>query len=154
MAFCKYCGQELGDNATFCNRCGQPVAGTAVPPYTASATFNLSDHTAEFDPAEAEDCRVLAAIMYFTSLPGIAVAVLLRPNSKFIKYHANQALVLDIFMVLAGLCGIVPILGWIVASLAALFGIVLKFIGLFRALGRKAKDLPLIGGYTVFDYRK
>ena len=30
MKFCKFCGAELEDNATFCSKCGKQVEGEVV----------------------------------------------------------------------------------------------------------------------------
>lgn len=155
MAFCKNCGKELPPNAVFCSSCGAnsgqfaPDAQPVQPTYAEPTEF-----THEFSADETNDCRILAAIMYVLGLPGIILAVVLRQDSKFIKFHANQALILNIAAVLVTATAIVPILGWITAVVGDITLFVFMWIGFARALGGRACYLPVIGKYKIFDYKK
>lgn len=152
MAFCKNCGQEIKDDAAFCNSCGAPVSG-AAPVYT-QPVVERTDYTSEFDSADVEDTRILAALCYVFNFAGVVIALLIRPNSKFIKFHVNQSLTLTIVGVLAGIVAIIPFLGWLVGAVVAIVCFVFMWIGFARALGRRAAYLPLIGKYKVFDWQK
>ena len=156
MAFCKNCGAQLNDGASFCNKCGAPVAaaeGTAYQPAPAPVAVNPNEFTEQFPADERDDCRILAALMY-VFIPALFVALLIRPNSKFIKFHVNQVLVLYVACFFASLTAIVPFLGWAFAPLALLVLEIFAWIGFARALGRRACYLPLIGKYKIFDYNK
>ncbi len=74
-----------------------------------------------------------------------------KPDSKVVRFHANQALCLQLFFLLASLCAIVPFIGWLAAAVGGVTGIVFMFMGFFRALGRKAMELPLFGQNRIFD---
>lgn len=152
MAFCKNCGKELPENATFCSSCGTQV-GQGIP-QAAPVYAEPTEFTQEFSAEERTDCRVLASLVYVFSFLGMILALLIRPNSKFIKFHVNQALVLNISYLFLTLVAIVPILGWIVAGVGYIVLFVFLWIGFARALNGRACFLPLIGKYKVFDYKK
>ena len=110
MKKCRHCGAEMNDNVVFCTNCGtkmedkeanmnhaqqgqnnyggpQMAGGYANPnanayqPYTA-APVNPYDHTAEFDPKDISDNKVLAMLVYLMGAVGIIIA-LLASNTYF-----------------------------------------------------------------------
>ncbi|MBR3952768.1 MAG: zinc-ribbon domain-containing protein [Oscillospiraceae bacterium] len=141
--FCPKCGTQIPENDYYCPTCGEPVAGRKAP--------SESDHTAMFDPEDVKRTRVLAALCY-VSLLFVIIGLLIEPNSKFIRYHINQSFVLYIFGILAGLVAIIPFLGWIAAAVASVMVIVFMIMGIVNACKGYAKDLPLIGKYTIVYY--
>lgn len=80
----------------------------------------------------------LAYLIFFLPL-------ILIPNSKAGKYHANQGLILLIFAVGGNivLSGILHI--WILASLWGLSMFILFIIGLINGFKKEEKPLPIIG---------
>lgn len=155
MAFCNKCGQQIDDNVQTCPYCGAPngVAGNAqnfVNNFT-----NTADSTAQFDPQDIQDNKVMALLAYLGFL--FLVPLLAAPNSKFARYHANQGLVLFIFEaiagVVAGIICVIPVAGWIIggilSSAVGIFGLVLTILGIVNAVNGQAKQLPLIGGITI-----
>ncbi len=85
----------------------------------------------------------LSYIIFF--LPLIAC-----PDSRYGRFHANQALILFI----TGLAGsiilsIIPIIGWILLPFFSLAVCIFAIIGLINGFGGKAKDLPLIGKIRI-----
>ncbi|MBQ7874619.1 MAG: zinc-ribbon domain-containing protein [Oscillospiraceae bacterium] len=142
--FCQKCGTQIPEGDHYCPTCGEPAVIKAKTP-------SESDHTAMF---AAEDCaktRLLAALCYFNFI-FIIIALLLEPDSKFLRYHINQSLVLTVFGVVCGLCAIVPIIGWIVGVVGSVAALVFTIMGIVHAINREAKDLPIIGKYTIVNY--
>ena len=155
MAFCNKCGQQIDDNVQTCPNCGAPngVAGNAqnfVNNFT-----NTADSTAQFDPQDIQNNKVMALLAYLGFL--FLIPLLAAPNSRFARYHANQGLVLFIFEAIAGvvtgiIC-VIPFVGWIIGGILSgavgIFGLVLTILGIVNAANGQAKQLPLIGGITI-----
>ncbi len=155
MAFCNKCGQQIDDNVQTCPNCGAPngVAGNAqnfVNNFT-----NTADSTAQFDPQDIQNNKVMALLAYLGFL--FLIPLLAAPNSRFARYHANQGLVLFIFEAIAGvvtgiIC-VIPFVGWIIGGILSgavgIFGLVLTILGIVNAVNGQAKQLPLIGGITI-----
>jgi uncharacterized membrane protein len=84
----------------------------------------------------------LAYLIFF--LPLIAC-----PDSRYARFHANQALLVFLLGLAAGVINIIPILGCVVSVIAYVFTIVLIIMGMVNAFGGKAKELPLIGKIKI-----
>ena len=146
MAICNKCGQQIDDNVQTCPNCGAPngVAGNAqnfVNNFT-----NTADSTAQFDPQDIQDNKVMALLAYLGFL--FLIPLLAAPNSKFARYHANQGLVLFILEAITSVISFIPF-GWIISGILGIFGLVLTIIGIVNAANGQAKQLPLIGGITI-----
>ena len=146
MAICNKCGQQIDDNVQTCPYCGAPngVAGNAqnfVNNFT-----NTADSTAQFDPQDIQDNKVMALLAYLGFL--FLIPLLAAPNSKFARYHANQGLVLFILEAITSVISFIPF-GWIISGILGIFGLVLTIIGIVNAANGQAKQLPLIGGITI-----
>ena len=178
MAFCPKCGKEAAADAKFCTSCGAQLAaeeakntGAAMetpagaqgqPQKEANAQsdplgeqiadkaqelMNTPDSTAEFDKADIEANRVFAILAYLGIL--VLIPLLAAPNSRFARYHTNQGLILWIASILISAVGVIPILGWIVAVVGNVVTFILMIIGIINAAGGRAKQLPIIGGFTL-----
>jgi uncharacterized membrane protein len=157
MAFCRKCGTQLADDQKFCPSCGTPVAPAAVN--FANDFNNTADTTAEFDPADIQQNKIMAIFAYIGIL--VLIPILAAPNSKFARFHANQGLVLLIVDVAVGvvtsvlgvILGFIPVVGaLIVALISAALGIlllVLMILGIVNAANGQAKELPLIGSFRL-----
>ena len=102
--------------------------------------------SASFDPADIEKNKVIAGLSYILFfLPLIAC-----PDSKFGRFHANQALLL-LILAIAGniILTIIPVIGWILLPFFGILVFVLFLIGLINGLSGKAKGLPVIGKYRL-----
>lgn len=100
----------------------------------------------KFDPADIEKNKTMAGLAYLIFfLPLVAC-----PESKFAKFHANQALVL-LIVAIAGniILGIIPILGWILLPFFGIAVFIIAIMGLINGFGGKAKELPIIGKYRI-----
>lgn len=85
----------------------------------------------------------LAYLLFF--LPLIAC-----PESGYAKFHANQSLVL-LIVAIAGniILGIISVIGWILIPIFGIGIFILGIMGLINGFGGKAKQLPLIGKFTI-----
>ncbi len=142
--FCQKCGTSVPEGDRFCPTCGEPITAAAKAP-------KAIDHSDMFTAEDKERTRFLAALCYFNFLFAI-VGLLVEPNSKFIRYHLNQSLVLTVFGMLCGLVAIIPFIGWIASFVGAVAVLVFAIMGIVRAVNGEAKDLPIIGKYTVVYY--
>jgi uncharacterized membrane protein len=172
MKFCTNCGESLEEDAQVCPKCGTPVgAANATPNPAPSAAPNMqqptqpyaaapgyqpvyvvdpTDHTAEMDPADIAENKILAIAIYVLSWAGMLIALLAARDSKFVGFHLREVLRL---LVLESLVAIVAlVLCWtiIVPIVAGVFGIVLfvvQIIGFVNACNGKAKELPIIHAF-------
>lgn len=91
--------------------------------------------------------NVLMAVLCYLGILVIVPLVTEAKNDSFVKFHIKQGLVLLIAWVVAGVAGMVPVLGWIAAPFLALFLFILFVIGIINAVSGKEKALPLIGHF-------
>jgi len=108
------------------------------------------------DPADIAQNKLLAALAYVGPL--VVVPLLAAPNSKFARFHCNQALVLFLlfFVVYCALwifsmipffiCLLLPF--HFAAWLAVVF---LAVVGVINAASGAAKPLPWIGHYRILS---
>ncbi|MDP4153766.1 MAG: hypothetical protein Q8865_10095 [Bacillota bacterium] len=99
------------------------------------------------DPADVEKNKVIAGLAYLLFF----LPLLACPDSKFGRFHANQALVLWIFGFGGSLVlSLIPIIGWFLLIFYPIAVGVFGIIGLVNGLQGKAKELPLIGKIKIF----
>ena len=100
----------------------------------------------EFDPQDIEKNKTMAGLAYLIFfLPLIAC-----PDSKFARFHANQALILWLAGIAGSIIlGFIPIIGWILLPVFTIVLIIFGVMGLVNGLGGKAKKLPIVGNYTL-----
>ncbi len=149
MAFCTKCGSNIPDGENFCPNCGAPTAPAGA--YQQPVCANPNDHTDDFTSEDINRTQYLCALCYISFLFGI-LGLLAEPNSKFLRYHLNQVLMLNIFLVVCTVAAIVPFLGWVVCGVGTIVYFVFMVMGIVRACKGKAVDLPIIGKYTVFHW--
>ena len=169
MAKCPKCNAELADDAKFCTACGEKLEAAAQPqqpipeaPKTeaeapkaetaaasaAAATSstlqdlnNTPDITDQFDAADINDNKVMAILCY---LGWLILIPLIASKSRFVKFHANQGLILFI----AGFLSIIPLVGWVISIVA----FILAILGIINAINGRAKQLPIIGKFSLIKY--
>ena len=142
--FCQKCGTQIPEGDHYCPVCGEPAG-------FAPKTPSVSDHSAMFTAEDSSRTRLLSALCYLNFI-FIIIALLLEPDSKFLRYHINQSIVLYIFTMIAALTAIVPFIGWITATVGSIMAIVFTVMGIIRAMNGEAKDLPIVGKYSVVKY--
>ena len=157
MKFCPNCGTTLADDATFCTSCGNPLGAAAPAPAPGYAPHGYAphgyapadpwDHTAEFDPKDISDNKVVCMLIYLGSYIGILVALLLAGTSKYVGFHVRQALKFEVATILLGLLSV--LLCWtfivpIAASITILILAVVRIICFFQICNGKAKEPAII----------
>ncbi len=150
MAICSKCGGQIDDNVSVCPLCGAPQASnTFVNPMPADATG--SDYTAQFDPNDIQQNKLMAVLAYIGIL--FLIPLLAAPNSKYARFHANQGLVLFIVDIAVGIVStilmFIPIVGAIIGGLLGLAIFIFLIMGIVNAASGKAKELPLIGKIRI-----
>lgn len=160
MAFCNNCGAQIPEDKKFCASCGQPVAeasapGQQAPPqyqqqmqYQQPPAYQQPDQQAggEFDAEDIEKNKTMAGLSYFIFFLPLIVC----PQSRYARFHANQGLVLFLFSLAASLVlTIIPIIGWILLFILPILVIVLAIMGLLNGLNGRAKELPVIGKLKI-----
>ena len=95
-----------------------------------------------FDQADIDKNKTMAGLAYIIFFLPLIVC----PDSRFGKYHANQGLVL-LLLNIAGwiVLSFIPILGWILLLPFSILILVLVIMGLLNGLNGKVKELPVIG---------
>ena len=192
MAYCGKCGNQIEEGVKFCPACGaalqvaqpetvQPEPQQPVQPEptaeeklqqatqtidsVAQKLGNTADHSAEYDKTDAEANKVMALLSYFGIL--VLVPIFASKHSPFVRYHANQGVVLLLAMIGYSIAdGIVTaILRAILYKGLGLWSIysmcssiinllyvgftIFAIIGIINVLNGRAKDLPIIGKYRV-----
>lgn len=169
---CQSCGKELDDSAQFCDGCGasfvsadpnqqgqgnyappppnqpygqqQPPYGQQQPPYGQQQP-NAGGAEEVFSPEDIEKNKTIAGLAYLIFfLPLVAC-----PESRFARFHANQALVLLILFVASAIINVIPIIGCVISVIVWIFAIVVGIIGMINGFSGKAKRLPLIGKINI-----
>lgn len=165
MAFCKFCGGQVPEGAHNCPNCGAEINGSAPNSAQAntqqSSGFMGADTSGEFDMNDLSSnqwCWALAYLWILFFLP-----LVVYPNSRVGRFHANQGLLLFIFTTacefvagLLGLFGGIPVIGAIFSILAGFIGwaagvihIAAFIYALVNILNNKAVELPLIGKFRL-----
>ena len=136
MKYCSKCGAQCDDNATACPNC------EAV--FTAPAAADNSDHTAEFDPKDISDNKVIAMLPYLLPVFGLIIAILLASTSKYVQFHVRTVLKFTVVEALLTFVNIIPLLGQIAYVVCTIICAVLRIIAFFQICGGKAKDPAII----------
>ena len=120
---------------------------------------NTPDTTAEYDPKDIADNKVMAVLAYLSWL--VLIPLLAAPKSKYARFHTNQGLVLVIAEIIWGVVFavvtavvtlILPFLGTIftlIGSLVSLVFLILSILGIVNAAQGKAKEVPLVGKFKI-----
>lgn len=168
MNNCPRCNAQLEDNAAFCPNCGFSVAQqTSAQPQQAQPTpqeqqpqynqyaaapapvVNQYDHTAEFSAEDVSENKLLAAVIYVSSILGIIVALIAQSSrkSKYLDFHIKQGLKSFVVMFFLGV--IAAVLSWtcifaIAAAVCEVIVLVCNYICLFKSLANKSIEIPII----------
>lgn len=156
MKFCPNCGNQLNDDAAFCPFCGtntgNPNAGAAangqIPVYAPPVpAYDPYDHTAEFDPKDVSDNKVISMLVYLMGIVGVIIALLASRESPYAGFHVRQSLKFTVVEILVGI--ITAVLCWtiivpIAAAVVYVILLVLKIIAFFSICSGKAKEPAII----------
>lgn len=89
--------------------------------------------------------NLIAAVSYITWVGFIAAFVMGDRSDRFTAHHLNQALVLDLIGVVAGVLAVIPILGTMVAGVVNIAVMVFDIMGAIGAYRGSMEPLPFIG---------
>lgn len=99
------------------------------------------------DSKDVEQNKVLGILAYIGIL--FIIPLLVAPQSKFAKFHANQGCVLFIAGIICGAVMAVPILGWIAGFCGGIFVFILAIMGIINAANGKMEKLPVLGDFEI-----
>ncbi|MEA4895182.1 MAG: zinc-ribbon domain-containing protein [Oscillospiraceae bacterium] len=140
MAYCRQCGAQLPDGASFCPSCGaRDEAGGGF----GQARYDREPH----QPNDVEDNKMISILCYFGLL--FLVPYLSKQDSPFVKFHSNQGLVLFILALIVGIVSKIPFIGWAIGLVCGVFIFVCFILGIVNVLNGEMKELPLIGQIQV-----
>lgn len=89
----------------------------------------------EADKKDIEQNKFVALLSYLWLL--CLIPILLKPKSKFCKFHAKQGLV----MCIAWLFSWIPFIGWLVWIVLIVFSV----WGIINVINGQYKELPVVG---------
>lgn len=108
----------------------------------------LEGNSEFYDQEDIEKNKIIAGLSYIWIL--FFLPLVACPDSKFGRFHANQALVLFIISTAGSIVlGIIPILGWILLPFFGIACFVFMILGIVNGVTGKAKELPLIGTIKI-----
>ena len=110
-------------------------------------TNNTTDNVNEtFDATDIEKNKVISGLAYILFF----LPLLACPESKYGRFHANQALILFLGSIAGSIIlSLIPIVGWLLLPFFSIAVLVFAVIGLINGLTGKAKELPLIGKFKL-----
>lgn len=93
------------------------------------------------------DKKTTDIVAYLTWV-GLIIAFIIgdREGSKF---HLNQSLVIWLVGTVAGMVGVIPLLGTLVSLIGGLFCCICWFIGLISAIQGTEKPVPVLGQFKL-----
>ena len=105
MAFCRNCGNELGEGVQFCANCGTPVEAQAQPTQpTQEPQEAQPTQQTQTEQIPAEQVTVAPAADDVSANKGIAwlaymgllllIPMLAKKDSKYCEYHVRQGVTL------------------------------------------------------------
>lgn len=157
MKICPKCQTQLDDNAMFCTNCGTQFAApngqqapnynAYQPPYAGTPTYDPYDHTAEFDPKDISDNKVMSMLVYLMGWIGIIIALLGSHSSPYAAFHVRQALKFTVVNALMLICTLLlfwTILVPIAYGVMSIVFFVIKIICFFQICSGKAKEPAII----------
>jgi len=156
MATCAKCGAILSSDAVFCSSCGSST-GAGTPPASGSG-LNFPGIAAN-----------VAGLLCYLLWPVASIFFLIAGpynKDKFVRFHAYQSLLLGVaaiavgfaLSILTAIVGLIPILGWLVSSIAwiifALCLLALAVLMMSKAYNGERYKLPVIGDVAFRNAEK
>jgi len=96
---------------------------------------------------ESDRSKVLAAVAYIlTWLTGLIIYLVADKNDKYARYHAVQAIVFGVaVMVIGFVLGFIPIIGWILSPIYWLLVLIAIIVFAVKAYKGEKFKLPIAG---------
>ena len=112
-----------------------------------AASENITDHTAEFDPTDISDNKVLAMIPYLLGVMGVIITLLASGKSPYAFFHVKQALKIYVISAISLVLAIIPFIGWFVIGIWMIITYVLNIICFIKVCQNKAEQPPIISSF-------
>ena len=93
--------------------------------------------------------NILAAVAYFTWIGFLTAYMMGDKTDPFMRHHLNQALVIDLIGLIAGVFAVIPLLGAVIAGVVNIAGFVLDIMGAVSAYQGSRASLPFIGDIHI-----
>lgn len=93
--------------------------------------------------------NIIAAVAYITWIGFLAAYMMGDKNDPFIRHHLNQALVIDLAGLIAGVFAVIPLIGALIAGVVNIAGFVLDIMGAVSAYQGSRASLPFIGDIHI-----
>lgn len=147
MKICPICHNQMDDTANCCTMCGARLDGQPVYQPVTQPVYDPCDHTAEFDPKDISDNKVICMLVYLAGFIGIIIALLAANTSPYAAFHVRQALKITVVELLLGI--VTALLCWtiivpIAAAIAFIVLAVVEIICFFQVCAGKAKEPAII----------
>jgi uncharacterized membrane protein len=170
--YCGKCGAQIPADNSFCGKCGYKCEANFENPQNSDKTnekFKGDDFSKAFDPGDAQTNKVAALLAY----PLFFIPLIIAPNSKFARFHANQGLIVFIFALLNSILqNIFRVAHWgsrgwgwflnwsdrsgwifspfsIITNIIGVLLIAAIIYGIVNAANGKAVEIPLIGKFRI-----
>ncbi len=90
--------------------------------------------------------NLAAALSYLVGIITGIVFYVLEKENKFVRFHAMQSILFcGAWIVMNVILGLLPLLGWIFATLFNIAGVILWLIIMFKAYSGEHFKLPVLG---------
>ena len=176
MAFCRNCGANIPDMATFCSHCGTPVQAEQAPqPQAEPIQYQepINNNTqGGFNPADVQENKVMGVLAYIGLL--VLIPIFAAKDSEYARFHSKQGTKLCVLAIAYGIATLIinlivgaifrpthylfvyvpnPVASFVatVLGLASIFFLVLAIIGIVNACQGERKELPVINKLTFVD---
>ncbi|HHX77392.1 MAG TPA: hypothetical protein GX697_03480 [Firmicutes bacterium] len=106
----------------------------------------IQEQSSTFEQADIDNNKTIAGLAYLLFF----LPLLVCPQSKYGRFHANQALILFIVAIAGNIVlGMIPLFGWMLMPFYGLLILALVIIGLINGLNGRPKRLPVIGNFDL-----
>ncbi len=112
------------------------------------------ESTKSKETEEVDDDKLMGILAYLFIL--VIIPLVARKNSKFIRFHTNQGLILLIIEVFAvavcNILSIIPYVGLVFSILGYLIDlacVALAIIGIVNVCNKEEKELPVVGKFKI-----
>ena len=93
--------------------------------------------------------NIIAAVGYFTWIGFMIAFIMGDKNDPFVRHHLNQALVIDLAGMIAGVFAVIPLIGALIAGVVNIAGFVFDVMGAMSAYNGRTDSLPFIGDIHI-----
>lgn len=120
---------------------------------------DVVDETASYDTNDIQSNKIVCVLAYLGIL--FFLPLVACPQSRFGKFHANQALIALIFsailnvaiLILDAILGLIPVIGGVLILILGIVAwavpLAVMVLGMVNAGNGTAKELPIIGKYKI-----